>query len=204
MTVQADTAIIGGGIVGMACAAALLRRFPRRTLVVLEKETRVGAHQSSHNSGVIHSGIYYRPESLKAKLCVKGAAAMQEFCRTYDLPLRVCGKVIVAVSDAEVPTLHELATRGAANRVPDLAILSRDELHTLEPHAAGVAALQVPGTAITDYGKVTAKLAERVEAAGGTVLRAAKVTAIVASASQMVLETTAGSITATRIVNCAG
>ncbi|HYX68377.1 MAG TPA: FAD-dependent oxidoreductase, partial [Terriglobales bacterium] len=146
-----DLVIVGGGIVGLATALAVQQRRPRLRLAVLEKEARLAAHQSGHNSGVIHSGIYYKPGSLKAETCVEGAAAMLAFCREHAIPHLVCGKVVVATDEAEVPALEELRRRGEANGVPGLRLLSAEELRALEPHAAGVRALHVPGTAVTDY-----------------------------------------------------
>ena len=201
---RADVILIGGGIIGLASAAELLRRSPDSSVLVLEKENRVGAHQSSHNSGVIHSGLYYRPGSLKAKMCLEGAVAMRKFCAAQGLPLQVCGKVVVATSEAEVPALHELERRGTANGVPNLTLLSSNQLREYEPHAAGVAALRVPGTAITDYSKVTERLAEQVCAASGKILTGAKVIGIRERGGETVVETQRGDFSAQRLINCAG
>lgn len=196
--------IVGGGIVGLATALALLERRPQRRLAVLEKEARVAAHQSGHNSGVIHSGIYYKPGSLKAVTCVEGAAAMLDFCRRHQIPHRVCGTVVVATSEAEVPALEELQRRGTANGVPGLRVLGPEELRAIEPHAAGVRALQVPGTAITDYALVTEKYADLVRAAGGEVRTGARVVAIARQGGETVVETSAGEVRARFLINCAG
>src|SRR5579862_8026001 len=123
-----DILVIGGGIVGLSTAMEATRRFPQLRLAVLEKEPEIARHQSGHNSGVIHSGIYYKPGSLKAKLCVEGAAAMVEFCREHNLPYKITGKVIVAVNDAEIPRLQSLMQRGQANGIPGLRMLQREEL----------------------------------------------------------------------------
>src|SRR6516165_4190140 len=147
-----DVLVIGGGIVGLATALEISRRFPQLRLAVLEKEAGVGRHQSGHNSGVIHSGVYYKPGSLKARTCVAGAAAMVEFCREHGVPHEICGKVIVATSEEERPRLRDLLERGRANGVAGLRLLSVSELREIEPHATGVEALLVPGTGITDYG----------------------------------------------------
>src|ERR1700683_3330911 len=136
-----NVVIVGGGIVGLAVALEITRRFPRIPLLLLEKESHVGRHQSGHNSGVIHSGVYYKPGSLKAKLCVSGAAAMVEFCREHGIPHQVCGKVIVATQEEELPRLEELRRRGEANGLTGLRPIGADELHDLEPHASGLRAL---------------------------------------------------------------
>src|SRR5208282_3624613 len=155
-----DVVIVGGGIVGLAVALEITKRFPRLRLLLLEKEDGVGQHQSGHNSGVIHSGIYYKPGSLKAKLCVAGAAAMIEFCHEHGIPHTTCGKVIVATSEEELQPLEELRRRGEANGVPGVRLVGPAELHDVEPKAAGVAALVVPSTSITDYAAVCDKYAE--------------------------------------------
>ena len=199
-----DVGIIGGGIVGLATAAEYGRQYPQRRLVVLEKEDRVGAHQSSHNSGVIHSGLYYRPGSLKARMCVEGAAAMMSFCREHGLPLRVPGKVVVATSEQQLPALQELERRGTANGVPNLAFLGPERLREIEPHCAGIAALHVPGAAITDYGEVTKKLAAIVALRGGEIRTGARVSAIECRAGEIVLETARGAFSTRQLINCAG
>src|SRR5437879_1740432 len=135
--------VIGGGVVGLAVALEITRRFPKLRLLVLEKEDRVARHQSGHNSGVIHSGVYYNPGSLKARLCVAGAAAMIEFCREHGVPHKVCGKVIVATSHDELPRLEELRRRGEANGLIGLRLAGPAELREIEPHAAGMQALLV-------------------------------------------------------------
>src|SRR5579862_6355614 len=162
-----DIAVIGGGIVGLSTALNFSSAFPHLRLVVLEKESQVGSHQSGHNSGVIHSGIYYKPGSLKAKLCVEGAAAMVEFCREHNLPYKITGKVIVAVNDAEIPRLQTLMQRGQANGIPGLKMLAREELREIEPHCSGIAWLLVPSTGVTDYPRVCEKYAELIAAQGG-------------------------------------
>src|SRR5258708_4424750 len=138
-----DVIIIGGGIVGLAGALEFTKRFPHRRLLLLAKEDRVARHQSGHNSGVIHSGVYYKPGSLKARLCVSGAAAMIEFCREHGIAHNVCGKVIVATTTDEVPRLEELRTRGEANGMAGLRLVGPEELREIEPHAAGLKALVV-------------------------------------------------------------
>ena len=176
----------------MAVAAECGRQFPSWRILVLEKENLVGAHQSSHNSGVIHSGLYYRPGSLKAAACVEGAARMAAFCRQHGLPLRVCGKVVVAQSDQELPALKELHRRGVANGVPNLSFAGPERLREIEPHCAGVAALHLPDVAVTDYGEVTKKLAALVTAGGGAIATGAKVVGISQRESEIVVESTRG------------
>src|SRR5580700_1927922 len=155
-----DVIIVGGGIVGLSVALEITQRFPRLRTLVLEKEDRLARHQSGHNSGVIHSGIYYKPGSLKAKLCVAGAAAMVEFCREHGIPHSICGKVIVATSQEELQSLEELRRRGEANGVAGVRLIGSAELRDLEPKASGLAALVVPSTAVTDFAAVCDKYAE--------------------------------------------
>jgi L-2-hydroxyglutarate oxidase LhgO len=146
--------IIGGGAVGLGAALEIKRRFPRQKLLLVEKEDKVARHQSGHNSGVIHSGVYYKPGSLKARLCVAGAAAMVEFCREHAIPHNVCGKVIVATGEDELPRLEELRKRGEANGLTGLRLIGPQELGEFEPHATGLQALLVPSTGVTDYALV--------------------------------------------------
>jgi (S)-2-hydroxyglutarate dehydrogenase len=204
MTEKCDVIIVGGGIVGLSIAREASRQFPRLRLVVVEKEEHVGAHQSGHNSGVIHAGIYYKPGSAKARLCVEGAALMVDFCREHAIPVQVCGKVIVATSEDELPRLRDLLERGRANGVAGLRMLSREELHEIEPHAAGVAAIHVPKTGITDYALVCAKYADIIERQGGAIRLSTKVVGIRASAGETMVETTRGTFAARFLVNCAG
>ena len=167
MDLKVDLAIIGGGIVGLATALEAVRRNRGRRVALLEKESTIGRHQTGHNSGVIHSGIYYKPGSLKAKNCVAGAAAMVEFCREQNIAFDICGKVVVATAESELPGLQELMRRGTANGVPGLVMIDKDRLRELEPHCTGIAALQLPGTGIADYPGVARKYAELIESGGG-------------------------------------
>ena len=196
--------IIGGGVVGLAVALEITRRFPRLKLLVLEKEDGVARHQSGHNSGVIHSGIYYKPGSLKARLCVAGAAAMVEFCREHSIPHKVCGKIIVATRADELPRLEGLRQRGQANGLTGLRLIGPEELRELEPHASGLQALLVPSTGITDYAVVCEKYAELISASGGTVLTSAAATGIRRSPADIVIETSRGAFAAGALINCAG
>jgi L-2-hydroxyglutarate oxidase len=199
-----NVVVIGGGVVGLGVALEITRRFPRRRLLVLEKEDRVARHQSGHNSGVIHSGVYYKPGSMKAQLCVSGAAAMVEFCREHGIAHEVCGKVIVATSADEVPRLEELRQRGEANGLAGLRLIGPEELREIEPHAAGVQALVVPSTGITDYAVVCEKYAELISAGGGTVLTSAAATGIRRTGSEIVVETPLGAFSTDSLINCAG
>jgi L-2-hydroxyglutarate oxidase len=199
-----DVLIVGGGIVGLAVALEITQRFPRLRLLVLEKEALVGQHQSSHNSGVIHSGVYYKPGSLKAKLCVEGAQAMVEFCRDHGLPHDVCGKVIVATREDEFPRLQELHRRGEANRLTGLRLIGADELHAIEPHASGLRALVVPSTGITDYAAVCEKYEELIRSQGGTILTSTAVTGVRDLTSEVVVETHGPVFSTTYLINCAG
>ncbi len=199
-----DVIVIGGGIVGLAVALEITKRFPRLRMLLLEKEARVGQHQSGHNSGVIHSGVYYKPGSLKAKLCVAGAKAMIDFCREHSVPHQVCGKVIVAADETEFPRLEELQRRGNANGLAGLRFLSREELQEIEPHASGLRALAVPSTGTTDYMKVCEKYAEIVSAQGGTILTSAAVTSVKRHAGGVIVETVCGAFDTAATINCAG
>jgi len=199
-----DVAIVGGGIVGLAVALEITRRFPRLRLLLLEKENRVGQHQSSHNSGVIHSGIYYKPGSLKAKLCVAGAAAMVEFCREHGIPHQVCGKVIIATHEDDLPRLEELRRRGAANGLSGVRSIGPEELRDFEPHAKALHALFVPSTGITDYGRVCEKYAEIIASPGGTILIGHEVTDLKRETDQIVVETNRGAFSTKFLINCAG
>lgn len=199
-----DVVIIGGGAVGLGVALEITRRFPRQRLLVLEKEEGIARHQSGHNSGVIHSGVYYKPGSLKARLCVAGAAAMVEFCREHGVPHEVCGKVIVATDADEIPRLEDLRKRGEANGLTGIKLIGPEELKEIEPHAAGLKALIVPTTGITDYALVCQKYAELITANGGTVLTSAAAVGIRRGPSEIVVETPRGAFATAALINCAG
>jgi (S)-2-hydroxyglutarate dehydrogenase len=199
-----NVAILGGGIVGLAVALEITRRLPRLRLLLLEKEARVGQHQSSHNSGVIHSGVYYKPGSRKAELCVSGAAAMVEFCREHGIPHQVCGKVIVATREEELPQLEELHRRGEANGLTGLRFVTSDELREIEPRARGVRALFIPSTGITDYALVCEKYAELIAARSGTILTSHAVTGVRRMPNEISVETNRGAFLTKSLINCAG
>jgi (S)-2-hydroxyglutarate dehydrogenase len=178
--------------------------FPGLQVLVLEKEAEVAAHQTGHNSGVIHSGVYYRPGSLKAQLCVAGAAAMVAFCREHSLPHEICGKVIVATSNDQMDGLRTLHQRAVQNSVPGVRLIGADELRDLEPHATGVAALHVPGTGIADYKAVARKFADIARSNGIDIQTRARVLGIVDSESEFTLETEIGAFKTKFLINCAG
>src|SRR5579871_1626233 len=201
---RSDVIIIGGGVVGLGVALEISSRYPKLKILLLEKEDRVARHQSGHNSGVIHSGVYYKPGSLKARLCVRGAAAMVEFCREHGIPHNICGKVIVAVSEDELPQLDELFRRGQANGLTGLRLIGPEELREIEPHARGIKALVVPSTGVTDYAQVCEKYAELITARGANVLTSAAARAIRRSTDEIVVETTRGAFSAKALINCAG
>ncbi len=199
-----DIAVVGGGIVGLAAARELLRRRPGTRLIMLEKELRIGQHQTGHNSGVIHSGIYYAPGSLKAKACVAGAAQLTRYCDEKGIPYELCGKVIVALDESEVARLDELHRRGIANGVPGLEMIGPERLRELEPHCAGVRALWSPNTGIVDYSRVAAAYAEDVQETGGEIRTGHEVTAISRGVTTTRLTTSAGDIEARTVLACAG
>ncbi len=201
---SADLLIIGGGIVGLATALNAATRFPGTHVIVLEKEAQVAAHQTGHNSGVIHSGIYYRTGSLKAKNCVAGAASMKRFCGEQGITYEECGKLVVATSAEEVPRLEQLHQRGIANGVPGLRMLDRDEFREVEPHCDGVKALQVPSTGIVDYVAVAQKYAELIKRSGGEIVCKAEVTGFRRDGQENVVESTASAFRAAYVINCAG
>lgn len=203
LTEKVDVVVIGAGIIGLATAYELVRRRPGLQLVVLEKEDRLATHQSGHNSGVIHSGIYYTPGSYKASLVARSRAALLDFCAAHDIPTVLCGKVIVAASEAELPRLQALYERGRGHGL-DVRLLSVPELRELEPHVAGIAALHVPEAGITDFPAVCGALAGEIKARGGDIRLGRRVRAIRERAADVVVEAGPDVLRTTRIVSCAG
>lgn len=196
--------MIGAGIVGLSFAMQAVRDLPGLRLLILEKEEGVARHQSSHNSGVVHSGVYYQPGSLKAKLCVEGARAMAEFCHEHSIPYARCGKLIVATREQEVPRLDDLWQRGQANGLIGLRLLDPTEMKEIEPACRGLRALWVPATGITDYAQVSAKYAELAMAQGATLVTGARVTGFRQDGSQVTVLTTRRNFATRAVVNCAG
>ncbi len=199
-----DLAIIGGGIVGLATARALLGRSPGLRLAVLEQEATLGAHQSTHNSGVLHAGLYYPPGSLKARLCREGKAELEAFLGTHAIPFELCGKLVVALAPDELPRLEALRERATANGVPGLETIGAERMREIEPHAAGIQALWSPTTGITDFGLVVAALADDVRAAGGSIHSSRRVIGIADRGREQVLETNRGSLVTRDVIACAG
>ena len=201
---ECDLAVVGAGIVGLAVARELQDRRPQLSVTVLEREGEVGFHQTGHNSGVIHAGLYYKPGSLKAKLCVEGAAELYEFCERHGVAHERCGKVIVALEESELAGLDELERRGRENGVPGLRRLSRSELLEIEPHATGVAALHSPNTGIADFPGVARALAAHVGDRGATVATGAGVTGVSVEGARVRLSHARGETRARFAVFCAG
>lgn len=198
-----DLAVIGSGIVGLATAYRFTSRFPGKLVVLLEKEYCVAYHQSGRNSGVLHSGIYYKPGSLKALNCRSGKKAMEAFCAAEGIAHEICGKVIVAVSNSDLPTLQRIYERGQANGIA-CTLIDKAQLAELEPYAAGVKAIHVPETGIVDYRQVCERLAQKIQEAGGEIVLGAKVTAVHHLPAEIELVTSTGEWVAKQVVNCCG
>jgi 2-hydroxyglutarate dehydrogenase len=201
---RCDLAVVGGGILGLAVAQEVLRRKPDTRVTLFEREAEVGAHQTGHNSGVLHAGIYYKPGSLKARLCVDGAQRMYAFCAEHSIPHERCGKVIVATDASELRGLDELEARGRANGVPGLRRIGPRELSEIEPHAVGVAALHSPNTGIVDFGAVARALAAVVRDAGAAVHTGCEVTGLEQRNGSVLVRHTYGKTHAAHAVVCAG
>jgi L-2-hydroxyglutarate oxidase len=198
-----DFAVVGGGIVGLSTGMALYNRFPNAKVVIIEKESVVAEHQTGHNSGVIHSGIYYKPGSFKARFARQGSKSMTEFCKTYGIDHDICGKVIVATKKEELPLLDNLYHRGLQN---ELAIqkIGVDELKEIEPHVNGLGAIRVPQAGIVNYRQVSEKFTDIIKQHGGEIRFNTKVEKIHEQSNQVTLETNRGTIEARTVINCAG
>ena len=199
-----DIIVIGGGIVGLATALNLQQKKPQLKILVLEKEDKLAAHQTGHNSGVIHSGVYYKPGSLKAKNCIGGYHKLLQFCIEEDIPFELCGKIIVATHEKELPQLDTILQRGQQNGLKDLKRLSREELHEYEPHVNGIAGIHVPQAGIINYKKVAEKYAQKLQEGGAEIHTGTKVTDIKVSGSHTEIITPQYAFKCKLMVNCAG
>jgi L-2-hydroxyglutarate oxidase LhgO len=201
---RADVAIIGAGIVGLATALRLLQQRPDLSVVVLEKEATVASHQTGHNSGVLHAGLYYEPGSLKARLCREGKRDLEAYCAEHGVPIEHTGKLVVALDDAELPRFEKLKARALANEVPGLEDVGPERIREIEPHAVGIRALWSPGTGIVDYLAVSRAFAADVEGRGGSIDTRRAVERIEPRGRELVLGTTRGDLLARRVIACAG
>ena len=199
-----DVAVIGGGIIGLTTAYEYQQKFPSHKIIVLEKETSLANHQTGNNSGVIHSGIYYKPGSQKAINCRNGINLLLQFCDKYNINYELCGKLIVATNEDEIPALNNLYERGNENGIPDLQILNKDEISAIEPHVKGIKGLHSPSTGIIDYKDVCEKCADIIKSKDGEIKLNAKVINIQKNNNYNIIETNQGEIEAKFVVNCAG
>ncbi|MVA77271.1 L-2-hydroxyglutarate oxidase [Auraticoccus sp. F435] len=199
-----DVVVVGAGILGLATAREIHARQPGLSLAVLEKEPAVGRHQSGHNSGVLHAGVYYAPGSLKARLCVQGKVLMERFAEEHGIAVDRCGKLVIAVREDELPRLEELERRARANGVPGVRMLGPRELREVEPHATGLRALYSPGTGIIDFSAVTRAMAEELVQDDVELHHGAEVRAIRSGGDHTVVETSAGEFATRRVISCAG
>jgi (S)-2-hydroxyglutarate dehydrogenase len=201
---QYDVVVVGAGVIGLATARELQSRRPGLRIAVLDKEPVVGAHQTGHASGVVHRGVYYAPGSLKARLCVEGAARLLTYCEERGIPILRCGKVVVATDDTELGRLDELHRRSLANGVPRAELVGPERLRELEPHVAGVRALHSPETSVVDFSRVADAYAADVTDAGGELLLGREVIALARRGGTTAIETTSGDVEASRVVVCGG
>ncbi|AOW92056.1 hydroxyglutarate oxidase [Rhodococcus sp. WMMA185] len=197
-------AVVGGGIVGLSVARELGARLPKSAVTVFEKEATVGAHQTGHNSGVVHAGLYYEPGSLKAQLCRRGVGLLEEFALTYDVRYEKCGKIVVAQNEVENRRLRGIHERAVANGVPGVRLIRGSEIPEIEPHARGLAALHSPETAIIDYPGVTRALAEEVAWAGGRILLRSEVSRVEERSREVVVHANGGAESFDLVIACAG
>jgi L-2-hydroxyglutarate oxidase len=199
-----DLAIVGGGIVGLATAYRLLGAHPDLRIAIVEKEAELATHQSGHNSGVLHAGLYYAPGSLKATLCREGKAELERFAETHAIPIEHCGKLVVALDESELPRFAALKERAIANAVPGLEEVGRERIAEIEPHTAGIRALWSPSTGIVDFRRVARALADEIRAQGVEIHLGRRVTGIREMTDEVVIETTLGELVARHVIVCAG
>jgi L-2-hydroxyglutarate oxidase len=204
MASQYDLTIIGGGILGLATALKITAAHPSLQVLILEKEAELARHQTGNNSGVIHSGLYYRPGSLKARSCVTGRKELIAFCDAHSIPYEICGKVVVATSEQELPRLDELHRRGAANGLKGLEIIGPERLKEIEPYATGIRGLLVSETGIVDYKKVAAAYAEKIRDNGGDIRLSQRVVGMLDRPDEIVLQTSGGDYRTKHLINCCG
>lgn len=201
---RADVAIIGGGIVGLATALKLLEQRPDLRVALIEKEPELAAHQTGHNSGVVHAGLYYTPGSLKAKLCHEGKVELEAYCEAKGIAVERCGKLVVALDESELPRFNALKERAMANSVPGLEEVGPERIHEIEPHARGIRALWSPGTGITDYTQIAQAYAADVRAMGATIETSRAATSITERGAELVVGTSKGDLVARKVIACAG
>ncbi|BDD09287.1 hydroxyglutarate oxidase [Fulvitalea axinellae] len=199
-----DISIIGGGIVGLATAYKILSQNPNLKLLLIEKEKELGAHQTGNNSGVIHSGLYYKPGSLKATNCIRGYHELVDFCKKEEIPFELCGKLVVSTAQEQIPLMNNLLERGTANGLKGIKRLNKEELKEHEPHVSGIEGLWVPQTGIVDYSVVCEKLGQKVQQLGGEIKMGSKVTNITTAKVASTIETSTGDYQTKLVVNCAG
>ena len=204
MASQYDITIVGGGILGLATALKIGAAHSNTKLLILEKEAGLARHQTGNNSGVIHSGLYYRPGSLKAQSCVSGRKELIAFCDQHEIPYEICGKVVVATSTVELPRLDELHRRGQANGLQNLELIGPERLKELEPHASGIKGLYVPETGIVDYRKVAAAYGEKVRDANGDIRLSQRVVGLLDRGDEIILQTSGGDYRSKYLINCCG
>ena len=204
MSDRFDVVVVGGGILGLATAHRLLEVRPGIRLAVVEKEAELATHQSGHNSGVLHAGLYYAPGSLKARLCREGKAEIEQFAERHAIPFERCGKLVVAIDEGELPRLSSLRERAEANGVPGLEAVRRERIRELEPHAAGIAGLWSPETGIIDFQRVALALGDTIRGAGGEIRTSMRVTGITERPGEVVVRTPGGELVAGQVVACAG
>ena len=204
MTESFDVTIVGGGIVGLATALRLQQRRPALTIAILEKEPELATHQTGHNSGVLHAGLYYQPGSRKARLCREGKTEMEAFAEAHDIPVDHCGKLVVAVDPSELARLDALRDRAVANGVPGLEVVDRERIRELEPHASGIRGLWSPRTGVIDFRRVALAMADALRAGGAEIRTGHTVSAIDVRPSEVVVTTGRGDVTSRLVVTCAG